>query len=279
MATTHWTLEDIDWSAFDPGAVDEELLAVVKTAALVEANSEDYVTYLHNVFPDDEAFKRAADYWGEEEAQHGLALGRWAELADKQFSFDASLKYFRSVYSLPLEVAQSVRGSRGGELLARCVVESGTCSFYSAIRDFTDEPVLRQICHRIAQDESKHYRLFFEHGRNYPQPAMWERLRIALGRVLETEDDEFGYAYYSANHLAESDLKPYDRAECAGTYQRMATSMYRAEHVRTVVHMIALALGVRPQHPLVRAIGRVGWWSLRRRNRSYKSRVASAGAA
>ena len=53
-----------------------------------------------------------------------------------------------------------MRGSRAGELLARCVVESGTCSYYAALRDATREPVLRQICHHIAQDEARHYRLF-----------------------------------------------------------------------------------------------------------------------
>ncbi|MEQ8266944.1 MAG: hypothetical protein RH982_07095 [Parvibaculum sp.] len=35
--------------------------------------------------------------------------------------------------TIPLDAVQSVRGSRGGELIARCVVESGTSSCYTAI--------------------------------------------------------------------------------------------------------------------------------------------------
>jgi len=47
----------------------------------------------------------------------------------------------------------SVRGSRRGEMIARCVVESGTSSYYSAIRDASQEPVLKEIAGRIAADE------------------------------------------------------------------------------------------------------------------------------
>ena len=52
----HWTLDDIDWDKFDPALVDPNLLATIKTAAMVEGNAADYVTYLLNVFSDDEAF-------------------------------------------------------------------------------------------------------------------------------------------------------------------------------------------------------------------------------
>ena len=124
----HWTLDDIDWSRLTPAAVSAELLAAVKTAALVEANSADYVEYLHNVFHDDDAFRAAATRWGLEEAQHGAALGRWAGLVDPGFDFPAALARFRETYRLPLDRDSSVRGSRAGDLLARCVVESGTCS-------------------------------------------------------------------------------------------------------------------------------------------------------
>ena len=47
-------------------------------------------------------------------------------------------------------------------MIARCVVESGTSSYYSAIRDATDEPVLKEIAGRIAADEYRHYKLFYD---------------------------------------------------------------------------------------------------------------------
>ena len=47
-------------------------------------------------------------------------------------------------------------------MIARCVVESGTSSYYSAIRDATEEPVLQEIAGRIAADEYRHYKLFYD---------------------------------------------------------------------------------------------------------------------
>lgn len=264
----HWRLDDIDWDKLDPQRVDADVLAAVKTAALVEANSADYVIYLHNVFADDSEFKAAADVWGDEEAQHGAALGRWAEMVDPSFSFDAALARFRAGYQLPLELNESVRGSRAGELLARCVVESGTCSYYSALRDAVEEPVLKQICHHISQDEARHYRLFKTHYERFPALRVWQRIKIALGRVFETGDDELGYAWFSANSSADTPESNYDRRECAGRYQHIATGFYRHRHVRTVVHMIATAMGANPGRAWVRRLGDIGWWFMRRQAQS-----------
>ena len=87
----HWELKDLHWDQLTPAMVSPALLQTVKTAALIEANSSDYVSYLHNVFAGDEAFRAAADRWGVEEAQHGNALGRWAELVDPTFDFTTEL--------------------------------------------------------------------------------------------------------------------------------------------------------------------------------------------
>jgi len=164
---TGWALDDIPWLRFDAGAVDADLLAVVKTAALVEANAADYVAYLSGVFAGDAAFLTAIARWGVEEQQHGAALGRWAEAADPTFDFARALADFRAGYRIPQGVSQSIRGSRAGELVARQVVETGTSSFYSAIRDATAEPVLAWIAGRIAADEFAHYRLFQIHFARY----------------------------------------------------------------------------------------------------------------
>ena len=109
------------------------------------------------------AFCEAAAKWAKEEEQHGLALGRWAELADPDFKLDDGFARFTAMYRIPVDATESVRGSRAAELCARCVVETGTSSLYSALRDAADEPVLKAICKNIALDEFKHYRLFYVH--------------------------------------------------------------------------------------------------------------------
>src|SRR5690606_8822593 len=141
----HWTLDDIHWDEFDASKVDADILCAVKAAAMVEFNAPDYVTYLCNVFSDRPDVKALLQQWGEEESQHGAALARWAELAEPTFNFEDAFQRCRAGYSSPLDEVQSVRGSRAGELVARCVVESGTSSYYAAIKDASSEPVLKQI--------------------------------------------------------------------------------------------------------------------------------------
>jgi hypothetical protein len=84
----NWTLESIAWDRFDASKVDPEILRNIKAAALVERNGGDYRIYLNRVFADDPAFSAAVDTWANEEVQHGLALGRWAQLADEATPFD-----------------------------------------------------------------------------------------------------------------------------------------------------------------------------------------------
>src|SRR5712671_5634718 len=169
-----WTLDDVDWARFEPEKVGRELLAAVKAASLVEHNASDYVEYLKGVYHDaPEATIASIERWGEEEIQHGVALARWAELADPTFHFAAAFARFRELYR-PDHFdgrERSIRGSKRGEMIARCVVESGTSSFYSAIRDAAREPVLKEIAGRIASDEYRHYKLFFDtlNAQNEPE--------------------------------------------------------------------------------------------------------------
>lgn len=163
----HWRIDDIDWSRFEAGSVDPDVIALVKSAAMVERNGIEYADYLCRVFRDDPAFCAAAQNWAIEEVQHGDALGRWAELADPGWDFEAAFQRYRSGYKPLVGEDMSLRGSRTGELIARCMVETGTSSYYSALADATREPVLQQVCRLIAADEYRHFKLFYDHMRRY----------------------------------------------------------------------------------------------------------------
>ncbi|HEY6579452.1 MAG TPA: ferritin-like domain-containing protein [Rhizomicrobium sp.] len=267
-----WTLDDIPWERFDREKVEPGLLAAVKSAALVEYNAPDYVTYLTRIFRD-AGEKTIADIerWGTEEIQHGQALARWAEIADPSFDFESAFARFKGGYKPQHFLADnphSVRGSRRGEMIARCVVESGTSSFYSAIRDATDEPVLKEIAGRIAADEFRHYRLFFEtlHAQDEPELSWWRRLAVAAGRVNESSDDELAYAYYCANvTLGDENRIPYKRRRFANAYNAQAMRLYRRHHIAKLVQMVAKSVGVNPQGWLARAGSAVLWGLLRLR--------------
>lgn len=254
----HWTPDDIPWDRFDPDRVDPDILKAVKAAAMVEKNSADYATYLRNVFPDDATFGAAADAWAEEEVQHGDVLGRWAELADPSFDFAARFRRFQEGFRVPVESTHSVRGSRSGELVARCVVEVGTSSYYTSLAGATDEPVLRAICLKIAGDEFRHYKLFYTHLKRYldkERPSAFTKLRVAIGRVVESDDDELAYAYYAANGNGE----PYDRRRFADAYAARAYSFYRPDVVERGVAMTFKAAGFNPQGRMARLASRAAW--------------------
>ncbi|HET7593922.1 MAG TPA: ferritin-like domain-containing protein, partial [Stellaceae bacterium] len=154
-----WTLDDIPWHRFDGAKVEPEVLRIVKAASLVEQNGADYARYLCGVFHDDAVFQDVARHWGAEEVQHGAALGRWAMLADPAFDHTAASARFTAGYRVDLDASRSIRGSRVGELVARCIVETGTSSYYTALMEAVDEPVLKEICRNIAADELRHYKL------------------------------------------------------------------------------------------------------------------------
>ena len=198
----HWRLEDVAWDRFDPTRADPDLIPLVKAAAMVERNGTDYAIYLNRVFGDDPDFRRAADAWAAEEVQHGDALGKWAMLADPTWDYQAAFARYKAGYQLPLDAEASVRGSRTGELIARCMVETGTSSYYTALAEGTREPVLQQICRHIAADEFRHFKLFYDHMRRYlarEKIGLLRRLRIAAGRIGESEDDELAYAWHCGN--------------------------------------------------------------------------------
>jgi rubrerythrin len=261
MARTHWTLNDLPWDRIDRSKVDDDLLKVIKAAALVEYNAGDYAAYLASVFADDPEFQDLARAWAVEEVQHGAALGRWAEMLDPGFSLERSFAKFTQGYKIDVNARESVRGSRSGELIARCMVETGTSSYYTAIADATTEPVLKAICRHIAADELRHYKMFYSHLRRYLDRealSRLSRLRIAFTRIRESEDDELAYAYYAANGGDE----PYDRRTVSRAYFRRAYSFYRVHHVERVMAMIFKACGFRTNSLVHGAATRFGWWMI-----------------
>jgi hypothetical protein len=265
-AMARWTLDDIAWEKFDRAKVDPALLRIVKAASLVEQNGGDYADYLCNVFQDDPGFAAAARGWGEEEVRHGQALGRWAMLADPGFDHAAAAARFSAGFRVDRAAAASVRGSRAGELVARCIVETGTSSYYTALAEAASEPVLKQLCRRIAADELKHYKLFYTHLQRYlerERVGRWRRLLVAARRVGESEDDELAYAYYAANEPA----APYQRRRYANAYARYAYAVYRWHHVERGMAMIFKAIGLAPRGRLNRWTARLAWWGMRLRVR------------
>jgi hypothetical protein len=261
--SARWTLDDIPWDRFDRGKVDPEILSAVKAASLVEGNAADYVDYLRRVFDGDPATAALFEQWGREEIQHGQALGRWAQLADPSFDFAAACAAFHDGYRpAQFDTGAPRGGTRSGEMISRCVVETGTSSYYTAMKEAAQEPVLKEIAARIAADEYQHYRLFYETLQKQPERPLpfWRRLMVAAGRMSEAEDDELAYAYYCGNTpIADIGRVPYDRKAAIRAYRRPIARIFRRHHVKKAAQMIAKAIGADPRGWLARAAAWLVW--------------------
>nr|WP_068428754.1 ferritin-like domain-containing protein [Magnetospirillum sp. XM-1]CUW37425.1 conserved protein of unknown function\ len=260
-----WSVDDIGWGRLDPRRVDSDLLKVVKAAAMVERNAADYTLYLGRVFRDDPEFVALLGQWRDDEIRHGDTLGRYAELADPGYDFAARCRRFADGYRIPVEAEVSVRGSATGELLARCIVETGTSSFYSAVRDSSREPLLREICHRIAGDEFRHYKLFYDAMRrtqDRDRLPLWRRVLVVVRRIRESDDDELAYAWHAAN---EPDDMAYDRMRCNAAYGSRAYALYGKVHAERAASMVVKAVGLDPKGWLGRRARDFAWGKMRQR--------------
>ena len=154
-------------------------------------------------------------------------------------------------------------------MIARCVVESGTSSYYSAIRDAADEPVLKEIAGRIAADEYRHYKLFYDilHAQSGPDIGFWKKLWIAIGRVRESDDDELAYSYYCANVPPEKEaITPYKRKKYTRLAGQASMTVYHRHHIQKLVQMVVKVVGANPHGWLASLAGAVLWRRLSARS-------------
>ena len=191
-------------------------------------------------------------------------------MADPSFDFERSFARFTAGFSLPLGATASVRGSRAAELVARCVVEVGTSSYYSGAdfggRRAGAEGDLPQYRRRPSSATTT---LFYTHMKRYVEKERLGKLRrilVVLGRIGESEDDELAYAYYAANG---GEGEPYERKRWSRAYASRAYGYYRPRHVERGMMMTFKAAGLSPQGRLARLASRGLYWLMQARKRRF----------
>lgn len=164
-AQRHWDLLDIPFSAIDVEAVrhDEFLFTTLASASFVEILAQTYSANLIQHFDGDTVITDwLASRWQPDEIQHGEALRCYVKFVWPEFDWEGGHARFCADYAACCTVEQ-LESFRALELVARCVVETGTSTFYRAMRDYVHEPVLRGLIDRIKADETAHYVFFRRH--------------------------------------------------------------------------------------------------------------------
>ncbi len=241
-----WKFEDIDWSLFDSSKVHPEILRLMKAGSVIEHNGSDYGEYLKNIFAEDSSFQKDIQAWAKDEIKHGKVLAEWVKLVDPNYDFEDRFKVYVKGFPIDTTATESIRGSCASELLTRCMIETATSTFYTAVKDATSEPLLKQICSKIAADELRHYKLFYTYLQHYQAKEklnFFRRFKVTLSRLLENQDDELPFAYYVANR----ETAPYDREKYTKIYSKAVYSLFQEHHLKRATALFCKAIGAHPQ--------------------------------
>ncbi len=198
-----WNVEDIDFASIDPETIrhDKLMFYMLASASLVEIMAELYTDNLIEKFRDNpEVVSWLRQYWQHEEVQHGYALKAYVERVWPEFDWQLANASFRKEYSA-LCTEEQLEDSPALELIARCVVETGTTTMYHAVHDYVREPVLRELFTNIKMDESNHYahfRKFYENYGNARPHGAWSVIRTIWRRMTEIQGED---SYIAFKHV------------------------------------------------------------------------------
>jgi len=196
-----WSVEDIEWNHIDREKVRNDLTPyyVVTAASFVETAADLYTANLVEHFPDARAQQWLVNYWQPEELQHGLALRTYVQTVWPELDWQSGYNGFLAEYS-QLCTMDELESSRALEMVARCVVETGTSTFYTMLHNTSDEPVLKHLAGLIRQDEVSHYnhfRHFFETYQREERMGRMGVVRSLYKRFTEAENED---AYIGLKH-------------------------------------------------------------------------------
>ena len=264
VARRHWSLDDIPWRLIrrDAVAQTEGFFYLVAAASLMESATDLYTENLIEYFADDEEVTSWLEkYWLPEELQHGEALRRYVQIAWPEFDWEPARRRFVDEFRPFCDIA--LEPTRSQEMASRCVVETGTASYYRTLSRASPDPVLALLTRYIADDEVRHYKHFYRYFRKYRDvetpgraailPALWRRLRMTGG------DDSFIVLkhVHAAHHPGERfDLAMYRRVRRAC---RAAVRDYFPHEMSVRMLLKPLGLGPRTQRlalPVITALSR-----------------------
>lgn len=189
-----WNMDELPYAMIERDLVhdNEPLFFVLASASLVESGSDLYTHVLLNYFDGSEVGDWLRNQWEPEELQHGRALRHYVESVWPEFDWSSTYEKFLAEYSRYC-VVDELEEIPALELLARSVIETGTATLYRALRDYTDEPVLKQLTALIQADEVRHYKYFCrffsqfsadsDHGR-------WAVYRAVVRRLAELRNED-----------------------------------------------------------------------------------------
>jgi hypothetical protein len=227
-----WDYRKLDFSAIDHPAVaqDELLFYLLMCGSFVEIMSDLYTSNLVRYYEGEaDLLQWLQQTWEPEEIQHGQALRAYVQAVWPQVDWQQAFDGFCAEYA-PLCNDANLEPSKALEMAARCIVETGTSSFYRALFNYATEPVLCQLLANIKADEVRHFKYFYSFFQRFNQregnsprrvaAVLWRRIR-----EIRNEDTKLAYKYaYRAR--CGHDMSPGDFERFHAQMRRWAKQHY-----------------------------------------------------
>ncbi len=207
-----WSIDQIDFDriAHDRIVNEDTWFYVLAAASFVESFSD---LFTHNLLDhmqgDTETCLWLRERWEPEELQHGRALRRYVETVWPAFDWQAAFDGFKTDYR-PYCKPELLEPTRALEMVARCVVETGTSGLYGLLQQISPEPVLATLAAHIRNDEVGHYKYFYHSYLRYreaEQPSRWQVARVLRQRLGEIGQEDAYLAVKNAFEIRNPGLK------------------------------------------------------------------------
>ena len=183
-----WSIDQIAFDCIESEHIASEdiWLYVLAAASFVESLSDLYTHNLLGFMGDDpDASQWLRERWEPEELQHGRALRRYVETVWPVFDWQKAFDGFCADYG-PYCKPELLEPTRALEMVARCVVETGTSGLYGLLQQISPEPVLTTLVEHIRNDEVGHYKYFYHFFLRYREiecPSRWQVARVLRQRL------------------------------------------------------------------------------------------------
>ena len=266
-----WTVNQIpyDQIARERIVAEEAWFYVLAASSFVESLSDLYArNLLQHMDGDIDACRWLREHWEQEELQHGLALRRYVEAVWPSFNWQETFARFCTDYRAYCK-PELLEPTRALEMVARCVVETGTSGFYGLLHQISPEPVLARLTRYIRNDEIGHYKSFYRLFLRYRALERPSRRKIALvlmKRLREIDQEDaylalknvflvrnpgrtFNYRDFrelrnTAGHWAQADYP----------YEMTVKMLLKPLRMHSVINRIALPLLVRQARRIVASV-------------------------
>jgi hypothetical protein len=198
-----WSVDDISYESIDPSLIHDntELFYLIAAASFIEITSDLYTRNLIEFFQGNPEIENwLANFWEHEEVQHGMALKRYVQAVWPEFDWERSYRAFFVEYGQACTM-EALAETRSLEMVARCVVETGTSSFYRTLSEVAPEPVLKEITANISSDEVRHYKHFYRYFLDYKESERPGRVAILRQLWKRSTDVKAEDAYFAFKHV------------------------------------------------------------------------------